>query len=217
VPNHRQQVDAQLVHGHRDLADALGSVAVHQHPAGMGDLGQLPDGLDGAGLAVGVLDADQHGASADRRLQGGGVNLAVVVDRQGGEVEAVPLDEGAAGLEDGGMLGGLSDDVVAAATAGQRHPVDGQGVGLGAAAGEDDLAGGAIEQVGQALAGRHHRLAGSVGVGVGAGGVAEVGLQVGQGRRHHGRVDRGGGVVVQVDRPADQARMWPHQTPPSCT
>jgi len=96
----------------------------------MGDLGQLPDGLDGAGLAVGVLDGDQHGAGGDGRLQGGRVEPTVPVDRQDAEVEPVPLGQGAAGLQDGGMLGGLGDDVVTTATEGECQAVNGQGVGL---------------------------------------------------------------------------------------
>jgi hypothetical protein len=72
-----------------------------------------------------VLDGDQHGAGGDGRRQSGRVELAVLVDRQDGELEAVPLDESAAGVEDGGVLGGLGDEVVAAAAEGQRQAVDG--------------------------------------------------------------------------------------------
>ena len=71
---------------------------------------------------------------------------------------------------------------------------------LGAAAGEDDLIGLRSEQLGHLGAGTVDGVVGGLAVNVGAGRVAEV---VAEKRQHgvdDGGVERGGGVVVEVDR-----------------
>ena len=75
---------------------------------------------------------------------------------------------------------------------------------LGGAGGEDDLLGGGADELGDLLAGLLDGLLGLPAEGVvAAGGVAELGAEVG----HHGfedaRVHRRGGVVVHVDGQVD--------------
>ena len=112
VPGDGQQVDAQVIHVHRDLADGLGRVGVHQRAVAMGDLGQLSDGLDGAHLVVGVHDGHQQGVGGDGLFQVSRVHPTVRIHRQHGDAEALCLQPGA-DLGDGRMLDGRGDDVLA--------------------------------------------------------------------------------------------------------
>ena len=117
----------------------------------------------------------------------------MVVHRQEGEPEAVGL-EAAAGLEHGGVFGGLGDDVVASVAVGPDRAPDGEGVGLGPAAGEHDLVGVSAEQVGDLAAGVPDRLQRGLAVVVGARWVAEVFGQV----RQRGLDARGSTGVVAL-------------------
>ena len=54
-----EQVDAQIVNIHRDLADRLGGVGVDERAALLGHGRQFPDRLDRSGLVVGVHDGDE--------------------------------------------------------------------------------------------------------------------------------------------------------------
>ena len=74
-----QEVDAEVVHAHRNLANGLGAIGVHQRAVSMGNLGDLGDGLDGTDLVVGVHDSDQQGIRADGVLHQPGVDHSVLV------------------------------------------------------------------------------------------------------------------------------------------
>ncbi|GGY00391.1 hypothetical protein GCM10010358_62700 [Streptomyces minutiscleroticus] len=140
-------------------------------------------------------------------LQRGRVDQPVTAHGQHRHPYSVQAPQHAAGGEHGGVLRGLGDHVRARAAGGEDGPAQREQVGLGAGAGEDDLVRTGPEQGGHLLAGRRERGARPVAVGVGAGGVAEELGEVGQHRPDDARVDRGGGVVVEVDRPAGQARV----------
>ena len=73
-------------------------------------------------------------------------------------------------------------------------------VGLGGAAGEDDFIGVGVEQVGDCLAGILEGLAGAAAEAMGAGRVAERFAGKRLHRLHHGRQQRRGCIVVQVDQ-----------------
>ena len=75
---------------------------------------------------------------------------------------------------------------------------DGEVVGLGAAGGEDDLAGGAFEAGGDGVACIIEQAVGLLGLAVDAGGVAPTVAQDGQHGVEHAWVERGGGGVVEV-------------------
>src|SRR6185436_7519853 len=105
------------------------------------------------------------------------------------------------GSQDSGVLGDLGDDVWPTGDrigATEDSAADGQGVSLGAAGGEDDLGGSSADERGDLRAGPGEQQAGARGVGVGTGGVAEVGRERGVHRCEDAWVDRGGGVVVQI-------------------
>ena len=56
MADHGKQVDARLAHVDRDLADGLGGVGVEERSVLAGDVGQLVDGLQHAGLVIGGHD-----------------------------------------------------------------------------------------------------------------------------------------------------------------
>jgi len=145
-------------------------------------------------------DRHEHGVRGECGVEVGRVDQPFGVHRQVGDAEAVQPGQAVAGGEDGGVFGGLGDDVVAAVAVGQGGAADGQGVGLGAAAGEHDLLGRGVDEFGDGGPCRGDGGVGGAAVGVVAGGVAEVLGQVRQARLGHPGVDGCGGVVVQVDR-----------------
>jgi len=206
VPDHREEVDAEFGHVDRDLARGLGGIGVEQRTLVVGDPGQLSDGLQGSGLGVGEHDPDQCRVVGDGLLDVGWVDPAVVVYREGGELEAVGL-QAAAGLEHGGVLGGLGDDVIASVSVGAGGAPDSQGVRVGSARGEYDLVDVSAEHVCDLAAGLSDRLPGGLAVVVGARWVAEVLGEVGQRGFDDPWLDRGGGVVVEVDRAVAEPRV----------
>ena len=118
---------------------------MQQDAAPTGDLGDLGDRLQGAGLVVGVHHGDEH------RVGGGGGQDGGVLGDLGDDVRAA-VDRGGAGKD---------------------RAADGQGVSLGAAGGEDDLGRSGPDERGDLGAGPGEQPAGSPGVGVGAGEVAK--------------------------------------------
>ena len=133
VPDHREEVDAELGHVDRDLAGGLGGVGVEQRTVGVGDAGQLGDRLQSAGLGVGQHDADQGGVAGDGLLKVGWVDPAVVV--HGRMVSRKPS---ASRLRQASSTAGCSVawviDVVASVAVGQGRAADRQRVGVGTAA-----------------------------------------------------------------------------------
>ena len=198
VAGHGEKIDAEVVRLHRDLADGLGAVAMHQHAVAVGDAGDLRDGLDCADLVVGVHDGDEDGLGGDGLLNLLRVDHAMFVDGEVGGADAVRLQV-AAHLGHGRMFDRRGDDVVATVTVGFRNSLDGVVVGLGAAAGEDEIVFRATEHTGNLLAGAVDSLTSGETEGVAAGGVAEEPVHVGQHGLGDGGVDGSGGVVVQVD------------------
>ena len=144
VAGHGEEIDAEVVHLDGDLADGLGAVAVHQDAAAVGDFGDLRDGLNAADLVIGVHDGDEDGFGSDGLLDLPGVNHAVLVDRQVGGATALAFQV-AADFGHGRMLDRRRDDVVALVTMGAGDALDGVIVGLGAAAGEDQVGLGAAQ------------------------------------------------------------------------
>ena len=76
VAGDREQIDAELVHAGRNLADRLGGVGMEEDPVLAGDARALLDRLDGADLVVGVHDADEDRARRDRPAQVVGIDAA---------------------------------------------------------------------------------------------------------------------------------------------
>ena len=132
-------------------SSALGACGPH-------DLGDLGERLDGADLVV----DERHRHERDVGVEGGGELLEVD--------EAAPstADRATARLlhrvQHGVVLDGGADDRAAPRA---EHAAHGEVVGLGAAAGEHDLAGLAAHHRGQALPGPVERGASLAGEGVG--------------------------------------------------
>jgi hypothetical protein len=133
-----EEIDAELGHVGRNLADGLGRVGVKQDAALARDARALCDRFDGADLVVGVHDGDEDRARRDGAAQIGGIDAAGAVDRQVGHLRAQAFEE-AARLDDGRMLDRGGDDVVALVVQREEHALQRQIVGLAAAAGENDL------------------------------------------------------------------------------
>ena len=95
------------------------------------------------------------------------------------------------------MLDGGGDDLALALKPG--HAFEHRVVGLGGAAGENDLLGTARKKCRHLAPGRGHRLFGLKAQGIVAAGVAEFPFQKGAHGLEYFRDDGGGGVVVEVD------------------
>src|SRR5262249_14309055 len=120
VAGDRQQVDAELIHVGRNLADGLGGVGMKQHAALMGDAGAILDRLDGSDLVVGVHDADEDRARRNRSAKVVGINAAPAVNRQIGDASAQALEKPAR-FDDGGMFDARRDDVIAPLAVRKEH------------------------------------------------------------------------------------------------
>jgi len=194
-----EQINPQLIDADRNLAGRLGGVAMEHGAVGVGDGRQFGDGLDGADLVVGVHDADQEGLFPESGLEVAGGDHAIPVNRQNREFKAQGL-EMRGHLDDGGMLNRGNDEMISLVAMGQAIALEGEVVGLGAAAGEEDLVGVATEQGGDLGARLLDGAPALLAVPVGAGGVAEGG----DNERQHGGGDLGvdgcGGVVIEIDR-----------------
>ena len=170
----------------------------------MGDRGQLGHRLKGARLVVGRHHRDQDRVLRERLFEVPGGDQASAVDGQYRHPEPVEASQGQACLEHGWMLGGLGDNVRARRPGSGQDAMQGQKVGLGPGTGEHDLSCGGSDQLRHPLASVGQRLSGKLAVTVGAGRVPEMLDQVGEHRLSHSRVDRGRGVVVQIDGPVGQ-------------
>ncbi|OPZ59587.1 MAG: hypothetical protein BWY87_00927 [Deltaproteobacteria bacterium ADurb.Bin510] len=108
-----QEVDIQVAHVDRNLAETLDRVGVEQRALGMRQLGHGLDVLDGADLVVGHHDRDQGGLVGERQFEVVQADAALLVDRQEDHVHTALL-EALGGLQDAGMLDGGGDQLVAA-------------------------------------------------------------------------------------------------------
>ena len=198
MARNRQQVDPQVVDADRDLPHGLGAVGVDKHSSTVGNLDDLPDGLDGADFVVGVHYGHQNRLGRDGLLHLLGRYHAHTVD---GKVSHRPslAFQVAADLLHGRVLDGRSDDVVARVPVRPRHAPDRVVVGLGAVAGEDDLVVVAAKHPSKLPPCQLDAFPRRPAEGVAAGGVTEVAVDVGRHGLCHLGVDRRGGIVVQVD------------------
>src|SRR5215472_16586332 len=164
----------------------------------MGDAGAILDRLDGSDLVVGVHDADEDRARRDRSAQLVGIDPPGAVNRQIGDAGAQPLEK-RAGFDDGRMLDARGDDVIAAVAVRKEHALEGEVVGLAAAARKNDLVASAAEQR-RHLAAR--RLEGDLCRRCRPMSARRIAVVILEKRPHRGgdrRIDRRAGVVVEID------------------
>ena len=134
VGRERQQVDVAVVDEERHAPGGADRVDVERHAAPTGAPTDLPDRLDGADLAVGRHDRDEHRVVADRPRHRVRVDAPVAVDTHVGDGPS-PLLEVAARVDQRNVLDRGGDDVPAGGALGQA--LDGEVVRLGGAGGED--------------------------------------------------------------------------------
>jgi hypothetical protein len=81
VASDTEQIDAELVHNRRYLADRLGRVGMEEDSALACHGPDLGNRLDGADFVVCVHDADEHGTRRDGAAYVAWINPARTVDR----------------------------------------------------------------------------------------------------------------------------------------
>ncbi len=199
VPTERQQVDVVLDHIHRHFAYGLRGVGVQQDALGLGDLADLGNRLDDADFVVGVHDADQNRLVGDGRLQLLQIHQTVGLHREIGDAHAV-LFKPLAGVEDGLVLGGRGNDVVALFGIHFGHALQRQIVRFGGAAGEHDLFASGADQTRDLLARLLDRFLGfPTKAVIAAGGIAERLKEIRLHGVEYARIHRGGRVIIHVD------------------
>lgn len=92
------------------MAHGLDGVGVEHHPGLAADRPQLPDGLDGADLVVGIHDADQAGVGAQGLAQLVRRDQPLLPHLQQGDLEAFG-GQLVQGVEHGVVFKGRGDDV----------------------------------------------------------------------------------------------------------
>ena len=200
VAGEGEHVDVVPDHIHADVAHRLDGVGVEEDAALPAQRADLPDGLEGADLIVGVHDGHQAGVGADGRRQLLQADQAVLMDGEVSDLEPLLLQLGQ-GVEHRVVLDGVGDDVAFPGGRPQAGPLgDGPVVRLGAAAGEVDLPGLGVQALGNRLPGGDEGQIGLPALLVKAAGVAVELAQSGQhgvqGRLAHGS----GGRVVCINK-----------------
>ena len=145
-----QQVAADRVRGHRELADRLGGIQQEQRSAGAGDPPDLGGGLDQAATGGHVADPDQPGPRAGQPFQRGHVQLAVLVVGHHHDLGAGPAGGLPVGQHVAAVLGPAGQDLV---TRAQRHRVERRVPGVGGVVEQRDLLGPAADHLGDRLIG----------------------------------------------------------------
>ena len=183
VPGDGDRVDAELRRRQRQPPGCLHRVDVHRDAALPGDRGDGRDILDRAHLVVRVADAHERRVVAQGACDVGRGDPRLGVDRHMRDVEPVHAGQVLRGLQHRLVLDGRRDEVAGAASElrGDRDALDREVVRLGAARGEDDVAGAEAEHARHARPGVGERLGRGFADGVVARRVAE---PVGE-ERHH--------------------------------
>src|SRR5689334_18161274 len=203
VPADGQQVNVVLLNVNGDFANGLYAIHSKENPAFLGNFADFRDGIDDTNFIVGVHDGDQNRRRLNGRFQLVQADAPVLLHRQVGDLEAMLL-EVLAGIEHSFVLDGLSDDVVALLAEHLRDALDHQVVGLGRAAGKNNFFRSGVNQRSDLLARVFYRfLAGPAEGMVTAGRIAELSGEIRQHRLQHPWIDRGGRVIVHVNRQYD--------------
>ena len=177
-----------------ELSGGLNGVNVEADAVLGSDLADGLDGLDDAGFVVGEHDADEACVGPDGGADGLGIDEAGGERRDAGDLDAASGEALGRG-EDGGVLDGGGDEVVAGSEQAKERGV----VALGAAGVEDDFCGVAGEEFGEALAGLIDGAAGGLSGLMDGGGIAEVVDPVGVHGLDHLGQEGCGGVGIHVD------------------
>ncbi len=115
------QVDTIAFHVHRDLAHRLRSVGEHQGAFLMGNISDLTNRCDRAYLVVGIHYRNHDGLIGNHALQLIEVDIALVVNFQVGHLSTHLFDM-LAGIQNGLVLGGDGNDMIAFAAVHIEYP-----------------------------------------------------------------------------------------------
>ena len=199
VRGDRHDVDVIGIHVDRHFADRLHAIGVEQNAALAADLADLRHRLNHADFVVGVHDGDQNRFVRNGLAQHVQIDQAVAFERQIRNPVAVLLKL-LAGVEHRFMFRRRGDDVIALFGIHLGHAFDGEVVGFGGAAGEDDFARRGADEVCNLLAGFIDRLFGHPAeLMIAAGGVAEVFGEVRQHRVENAGVHTRRRVIVEIN------------------
>ena len=168
VPGDAEQMAADGLDVDRNFAGGLDGVGVKRDFGFGGDFADLLDGLNDAGFVVGHHDADEFRVRLERAVNVEGIDDAAGGDGQERDLDAALLRL-VGGVQNSVVLDGGGDEVVARA----QDAEDGGVVALGAAGGEDDFGGPAVEERGNLFAGALDGGAGMLAVLVDRGSIAE--------------------------------------------
>ena len=185
---------AELVDVERELARGLDGIGVEERAGGVGDFGELANGLEDAGFVVGEHDRDEAGVGLEGGFESGGLDAAGGGGLEKGDFDAASL-QSFGGVEDGVVLDLCGDEVCAGGQGSEQSEV----VAFGAAGGEDNFGGSGAEKVGDGIAGVLDGGAGVLAGAVDRAGVGEVGGEEGAHGFDDLREQRCGGVGVEVD------------------
>ena len=191
----RKQIDAQFIHAHGQQPHGLHRITVQRHPSAVAHLGDGAHGRVGAQFIVRVHDRHQPGFLRDSFVHLLGRDGPVGSRPQIGDRRSL-LFERFGRAQDGLVLGQRRDQVP---TRPVQYAPERQVVGLGAAAGEDDLGRLGADQRGDALATLLDGHACPTAKLVYRRRVTVVLLQIRPHRLQHARIERRRGGMVQID------------------
>ena len=134
-----EQVNSHFLDIERNLAGRLGSIGVKKHAAFLAQSADGADRLKRADLIIGGHDADQDGPRRQGLRNLLDRYAAVSVHRQDRELKSLAA-EAAQRIEDGLVLGGGRDEMIAVWPVERGDALEGEIVAFGGAAGEDDFA-----------------------------------------------------------------------------
>ena len=206
VGGERDEVGVRRLHVEGDLPDRLDRVAVEEDPRRAGDPAELLDRVDDPRLVVRVHHRDEDGVLPQRRPEALGVEAAVPLDVEEGDLEALPLER-VHRVEHRLVLGLAGDEVAALLPVELGGALDREVVRLRGAARPDDLPPGRSDQAPDLRPGRLDGLLGAPPHGVTLRGrVPELLGEMGEHDLEDARIHRGRRVVIEVDRNLHRAR-----------
>ena len=195
----RQQVGAERPDVDRNLRDRLHGVGVEERAAGVRQPREIGQGLHGSDLVVGVHHRHERRLVGQRRLEGFRLDDAARVDREQGGGPAAPRQRLERG-EDRFVLDRAGDQMPASGDLERFGDApDRKIVRLGPAAREHDFRHFGLQEVGHRRPGLVHDALGPLAEVVDARRIAEILLEDPRHDLDNGRVDGGGGVVIEID------------------
>ena len=196
-----QQVEMELMDVDRNFPGGLHGIAMEINVGVFGDAADFFERLHRSEFVVGVHDGDERGFLANRAAQVFKVYQAVLVNVQVSNVNTLPF-ESLAGVQDGFVFHERRNHVgprLWTVCGWGSDAEDGVIVRFGASACEEDFLGACSYKRGNLFARRLDGSSSLLAKGVDRGGVAEFAGEVGKHRVEHFWLDRGGGVVIEVD------------------